>query len=100
MLALAFGIGTSLAMVSGALLSTLFPFNPLSGTGYEVKSFVIVVLGGLGNPTGALLGGIVIGLLEGVTTVFIPVSWVPVLEYVIFILILLVRPAGLLGARA
>src|SRR5881397_3039673 len=99
MLALAFGIGTSLAMVSGALLSTLFPFNPLSGTGYEVKSFVIVVLGGLGNPTGALLGGIVIGLLEGVTTVFIPVSWVPVLEYVIFILILLVRPAGLLGSR-
>ena len=100
MLAVAFGIGTALAMVSGALLSTLFPFNPLSGAGYEVKSFVIVVLGGLGNPTGALLGGIVIGLLEGVTTVFIPVSWVPVLEYVIFILILLVRPSGLLGARA
>jgi len=100
MLALAFGIGTALAMTSGGLLSTLFPFNPLSGAGYEVKSFVIVVLGGLGNPTGALLGGIVIGLLEGVTTVFIPVSWVPVLEYVIFILILLVRPSGLLGARA
>ena len=99
MLALSFGIGTSLAMVSGGLLSTLFPFNPLSGAGYEVKSFVIVVLGGLGNPTGALLGGIVIGLLEGVTTVFIPVSWVPVLEYVIFILILLVRPSGLLGGR-
>jgi branched-chain amino acid transport system permease protein len=99
MLALSFGIGTSLAMVSGGLLSTLFPFNPLSGAGYEVKSFVIVVLGGLGNPTGALVGGIVIGLLEGVSTVFIPVSWVPVLEYVIFILILLVRPTGLLGSR-
>jgi branched-subunit amino acid ABC-type transport system permease component len=99
MLALSFGIGTSLAMVSGGLLSTLFPFNPLSGAGYEVKSFVIVVLGGLGNPTGALVGGIVIGLLEGVLTVFIPVSWVPVLEYIIFILILLVRPAGLLGSR-
>jgi branched-chain amino acid transport system permease protein len=100
MLALSFGIGTSLAMVSGALLSTLFPFNPLSGAGYEVKSFVIVVLGGLGNPTGALVGGIIIGLLEGVTTVFIPVSWVPVLEYVIFIAILLLRPSGLLGSRA
>ncbi len=100
MLALSFGIGTSLAMVSGGLLSTLFPFNPLSGAGYEVKSFVIVVLGGLGNPTGALLGGIIIGLLEGVTTTFIPVSWVPVLEYAIFIAILLVRPSGLLGARA
>lgn len=100
MLALSFGIGTALAMTSGALLSTLFSFTILSGTTYEVKSFVIVVLGGLGNPTGALVGGIVLGLLEGVTTVFIPVSWVPVLEYVIFVLILLVRPAGLLGSRA
>src|SRR5207244_3965260 len=99
-LALSFGIGTSLAMTSGALLSTLFSFTPLSGATYEVKSFVIVVLGGLGNPTGALVGGIVLGLLEGVSTVFIPVSWVPVLEYVIFIAILLVRPTGLLGARA
>jgi branched-subunit amino acid ABC-type transport system permease component len=100
MLALAFGIGTALAMVSGGLLSTLFSFTILSGTTYEIKSFVIVVLGGLGNPTGALVGGIVLGLLEGVTTVFIPVSWVPVIEYVIFVLILLVRPSGLLGSRA
>jgi branched-subunit amino acid ABC-type transport system permease component len=100
MLALSFGIGTALAMVSGGLLSTLFSFTPLSGTGHEVKSFVIVVLGGLGNPTGALVGGIVLGLLEGVSTVFIPVSWVPVLEYVIFILILLLRPQGLLGQRS
>ncbi|MDO8506489.1 MAG: branched-chain amino acid ABC transporter permease [Candidatus Limnocylindria bacterium] len=100
MLALSFGIGTSLAMVSGGLLATLFSFTPLSGGTYEVKSFVIVVLGGLGNPTGALVGGIVLGLLEGVSTVFIPVSWVPVLEYVIFILILLLRPQGLLGQRA
>ncbi len=100
MLALSFGIGTALAMVSGGLLSTMFSFSPLSGGTYEVKSFVIVVLGGLGNPTGALLGGIVLGLLEGVSSVFIPVSWVPVLEYVIFILILLLRPQGLLGQRS
>lgn len=100
MLALSFGIGTALAMTSGGLLATLFAFTPLSGGTYEVKSFVIVVLGGLGNPTGAIVGGIVLGLLEGVSTVFIPVSWVPVLEYVIFILILLLRPTGLLGSRA
>lgn len=99
-LALSFGIGTALAMTSGALLSTLFAFTILSGGTYEVKSFVIVVLGGLGNPTGALLGGIVLGVLEGVATVFIPGSWVPVLEYAIFVLILLWKPAGLLGARA
>lgn len=99
-LALAFGIGTALAATSGALLSTLFSFTILSGAAYETKSFVIVVLGGLGNPTGALLGGIVLGVLEGVLTVFIPVSWVPILEYVIFVLILLVRPSGLLGQRS
>ncbi len=98
-LALSFGIGTVLAMVSGALLATLFGFTVLSGGGLETKSFVIVVLGGLGNPTGALLGGIVIGLLESITTIFMPVSWVPVFEFVVFILILLFRPNGLLGAR-
>jgi len=100
MLALAFGIGTALAMTSGALLATLFSFTILSGGTYELKSFVIVVLGGLGNPTGALVGGLVIGLLEGVLTVFLPVAWVPVVEYVIFVAVLLLRPAGLLGTRA
>ena len=59
MLALSFGIGTMLAMISGGLLATLFSFTVLSGNAYGTKSFVIVVLGGLGNPTGALLGGIV-----------------------------------------
>jgi branched-subunit amino acid ABC-type transport system permease component len=98
-LALSFGIGTMLAMISGSLLATRFSFTVLSGGGLETKSFVIVVLGGLGNPTGALLGGIVIGLLESITTVFIPVSWVPVFEFVVFVLILLFRPTGLFGAR-
>ena len=98
-LALSFGIGAMLAMISGALLATMFSFTVLSGTGYEIKSFVIVVLGGLGNPTGALFGGIVIGLLEGVTTMFMPVSWVPIFEFVVFVLILLVRPNGLFGTR-
>jgi branched-subunit amino acid ABC-type transport system permease component len=54
----------------------------------------------LGNPTGALFGGIIIGLLESITTIFIPVSWVPVLEFVVFIMILLVRPNGIFGARS
>ncbi len=99
MLGLSFGLGTMLAAISGGLLATLFSFSVLSGGTYETKSFVIVVLGGLGNPTGALFGGIVLGLLEGITTLFIPVGWVPVIEYVIFVLILLVRPSGLFGAR-
>ena len=56
-------------------------------------------LGGLGNPLGALVGGLVLGVLEGIIPVFMPVSWVPVVEFVLFVLILLVRPSGLLGAR-
>ncbi len=99
MLALSFGLGIMLAMVSGALLATLFSFSALSGSVYETKSFVIVVLGGLGNPTGALLGGIIIGLLESITTIFMPVGWVPIFEFGIFVLILLVRPNGLFGAH-
>ncbi|MBI4630804.1 MAG: branched-chain amino acid ABC transporter permease [Chloroflexi bacterium] len=99
-LGLSFGIGAMLAMISGMLLATMFSFTVLTGNALETKSFVIVVLGGLGNPTGALFGGIIIGLLESITTIFIPVSWVPVLEFVVFIMILLVRPNGIFGARS
>ena len=56
-----------------------------------------MVLGGLGNPTGALLGGLILGTLEGVVPVFMPVSWVPVIEFALFVLILMLRPTGLLG---
>jgi branched-subunit amino acid ABC-type transport system permease component len=98
-LALSFGIGTMLAALSGALIATFFSFTILSGTVYELKSFVIVVMGGLGNPTGALIGGLILGGLEGIVPVFIPVSWVPVIEFVLFVLILMIRPTGLMGGR-
>lgn len=98
-LALSFGMGTMLAAVAGGLIATLFPFNILSGGRFELKSFVIGVLGGLGNPFGALLGGLVLGVLEGVIPAFMPTTWVPVLEFGLFVLILLVRPSGLLGGR-
>ena len=76
-LALAFGLGVALAGVSGTLIATLFPFTVLSGEAYQLKSFVVTVLGGLGNPAGALLGGIALGLVEGLATPFMPVSWIP-----------------------
>ena len=56
-LALSFGLGTMLAATAGGLIATIFPFTILSGSTYELKSFVISVLGGLGNPLGALAGG-------------------------------------------
>ena len=98
-LALSFGIGTMLAAVAGGLIATFFPFTILSGGPYELKSFVICVLGGLGNPLGALLGGLLLGGLEGLVPTFIPVSWVPVVEFGLFILVLLFKPTGLMGAK-
>lgn len=99
-LAFSFGLGTMLAAVAGGLIALLFPFTILSGGAYELKSFVIVVLGGLGNPLGALAGGLVLGLIEGAVPVFLKTTWVPVIEFVLFVLILLVRPRGLFGARS
>ncbi len=98
-LALSFGLGTMLAAVSGALIATFFPFSILSGSGYEIKSFVIGVLGGLGNPIGALFGGLILGILESAIPAFMESSWVPVIEFGLFVVILLVRPSGLFGAK-
>ncbi|HEY62096.1 MAG: branched-chain amino acid ABC transporter permease [Anaerolineales bacterium] len=98
-LALSFGLGTMLAAISGALIATFFPFTILAGGAYELKSFVISVLGGLGNPIGALYGGLILGVLEGIIPTFMETTWVPVVEFVLFVLILLVRPQGLLGVK-
>jgi branched-subunit amino acid ABC-type transport system permease component len=98
-LALSFGLGTMLAAVSGGLIATFFPFSILSGGGYELKSFVIGVLGGLGNPIGALFGGLILGIIEGAIPAFLETSWVPVIEFGLFVVILLVRPTGLFGAK-
>lgn len=99
-LALSFGIGTMLAAIAGGLIATFFSFNILSGDVYQQKSFIIGVLGGLGNPVGALLGGLILGILEGLLPLAMPNTWVPVIEFVLFIIILLVRPSGLLGGKS
>jgi branched-subunit amino acid ABC-type transport system permease component len=98
-LAFAFGLGVALACVSGMLIGTLFPFTVLSGDAYQLKSFVVTVLGGLGNPAGALIGGIAIGLFEGLTAPFMPVNWTLVFEFVLFVVVLIAFPRGLLSLR-
>jgi branched-subunit amino acid ABC-type transport system permease component len=94
-LATAFGIGIALAAASGALVSTLFPFTILSGGVYELKSFVVTVLAGLGKPFGALVTGLLLGLLEGAVTPFIAVSWVPLIEFGLFVVVLVFFPKGI-----
>lgn len=96
-LAIAFGIGIALAAASGALVSTLFPFTILSGPVYQLKSFVVTVLAGLGKPFGALVAGVLLGLLEGVVTPFIAISWIPLIEFGLFVLVLVAFPRGIFG---
>lgn len=98
-LALAFAIGIALAAASGALVSTLFPFTILSGAGYQMKSFVVTVLAGLGKPFGSLVAGVLLGLLEGAVTPFIAVSWIPLIEFGLFVVVLVAFPKGIF-ARA
>ena len=98
-LSLAFALGSALAGVSGMLIGTMFPFTVLSGDAYQLKSFVVTALGGLGNPAGALLGGIALGLVEGVATPFMPVSWTLVIEFALFVGALILFPRGIFGLR-
>ena len=98
-LAISVGIGVALAVVSGVLIGTLFPFTILSGDGYQLKGFVVTVLGGLGNPIGALMGGVALGLLEGVITPFVPVSWTLVIEFTLFVVVLIAFPDGIFAPR-
>ena len=93
-LSFALGLGVALAAVSGTLIATLFPFNVLSGGAYELKSFVVTVLGAMGNPAGALMGGVALGLIEGAATSFMPVSWTPVIEFALFVAVLILFPRG------
>ena len=81
------------------LIATLFPFTVLSGDPYLLKSFVVTVLGGLGNPVGALYAGVALGVLEGLSAPFMPVSWTLVIEFVLFVLVLVVFPGGVFGSR-
>jgi branched-chain amino acid transport system permease protein len=99
LLAIAVGCGVALAGVSGVLIATLFPFTVLSGDGYQLKGFIVTVLGGFGNPVGALLGGMALGLLEGAVTPFVPVSWTLVIEFALFVLVLIAFPGGIFASR-
>lgn len=99
LLAISVGIGVALAGVSGTLIGTLFPFTVLSGDTYQLKGFVVTVLGGLGNPVGALMGGVALGLLEGLVAPFVPVSWTLIIEFALFVVVLIAFPGGIFASR-
>lgn len=94
---LAFGIGASLAGTAGALISPTYYIFPQIGSIFTLKAFVITVLGGMGSIVGATLGGIIIGIAESVSAVYISSGWKDVVVFVLFLLVLLFKPSGLLG---
>jgi len=99
--AFAFALASAIAGATGVLVALVFPaFNPFSGAEYSIIGFIVVVLGGLGNPVGALLAGILYGLAEQLATVFLPQAMAPIIGFGILVAVILIRPTGLLGWRA
>jgi len=97
--AVTFGVSAALAGAAGCLISPIMSVNPFVGGPLVGKAFVIAILGGLGSTMGALVGGMVLGLVETVGTVFIPSSYQELLGFSVLVLVLVFRPQGLLGKR-
>jgi branched-chain amino acid transport system permease protein len=93
----AFGIGSACVAVAGALITPFFYIAPDVGESFNIMAFVVVVLGGMGNFIGALLGGLIVGLAESLGAALLPGSLKQLVVFVIFVLVLLFRPEGLFG---
>src|SRR5262245_48793114 len=97
--ALAFGLGTGCVAVAGCILTLLIDVTPALGPAYTLLAFVIVIIGGLGSMTGALLGGLLIGVSEALAGMLITPSAKSMFSFALLILVLIFRPRGLLGNK-
>ncbi len=96
---IAFGLGTATAGIAGVTLVPFYNVYPTVGVLFDIKGFIIVVLGGLGSIGGAILGGIIVGLIESVGPQFMAATWTEAIVYGLFLLVLFVKPSGLFGVR-
>ncbi|TVM16963.1 branched-chain amino acid ABC transporter permease [Oceanidesulfovibrio indonesiensis] len=96
---IAFGIGTAVAGIAGVVLTPFYNVYPSVGVPFDVKSFVIVVLGGLGSIPGALLGGVIIGLIESLGPIYMTATWTEAIVYGLFLMVLFFKPSGLFGQK-
>lgn len=95
--ALAFALGGALVAASGVLVSMFLTFNANLGVVFTLKALIVVIMGGVGNLLGALIAGLILGLVENGVAVFVDPGLTLAATYTIFLLVLLVRPQGLLG---
>ena len=97
--AVAFGLGAALAGCAGVLMALIFPISPLTAPTFLGKAFVVCVLGGLGSVSGALAGGLLLALVEGMGSAAFGPSHATTLSFALLIVFLIVRPQGLLGRK-
>jgi branched-chain amino acid transport system permease protein len=97
--ALAFGLGAACVAVAGCMMSLLVDVTPALGPAYTLLAFVIVIVGGLGSMSGALIGGVLIGVSEALAGLFITPSAKSMFSFALLILVLLIRPRGLIGNK-
>jgi branched-chain amino acid transport system permease protein len=97
---MSFGIGLACLGAAACFLLPAYYVNPQVGAGFVLVAFTIVVLGGMGSFAGALLGGLLIGVVESLGGLFLGESLGQIGIFAIFIAVLLFRPTGLFGARA
>jgi branched-chain amino acid transport system permease protein len=97
--AVAFGIGAALAGCAGVLMALIFPISPLTSSQFLGKAFVVCVLGGLGSVSGALAGGLLLALVEGIGSTTLGPAHATTLSFALLIVFLIVRPQGLLGRK-
>lgn len=98
--AMTFGLGIALAGMAGTLYGTVSQINPYIGASLTAKSFAISIIGGLENPLGVIVGGLFLGIVESLTTLYIGQTYADVASFGILVLVLIVRPGGLLGKTA
>ncbi len=98
--AMTFGLGTACVAIAACLLMPTYYVNPTAGDAFVLVAFTIVVLGGMGSVAGALIGGLLVGVVESLSGLFLGESLGQIGIFLIFIAVLLVRPTGLFGAKA
>lgn len=90
-----FALGMGLAGLAGVATATTYAFDPFSGFVFGLKAMIALALGGMGNVVGALLGGIVLGVVESYGAFLISGGWADVISYAVFLLVLMFKPEGL-----
>jgi branched-chain amino acid transport system permease protein len=98
--AMTFGIGIGLAGVAGGLYGTVSQINPYIGATLTAKCFAIAIIGGLDNPLGVIVGGLVLGIIESLAILYIGATFGDVASFGVLVLVLIIRPSGLLGRTA